>query len=148
MRIKLVAASTLVAAGLALTGCSSSSTATDSSSAMTTAASSTTGSATAKAASGTFAGLNDKKVAGTVSVADGKITLTGFSSDQGPDLHLYLTNGTDEQAVSGGTELGKVAYDQASQTFTVPAGVDAGAFKDVVVHCDKAKAVFGAASLS
>ncbi len=27
-------------------------------------------------------------------------------------------------------------------------GVDASMYKDVVIHCDKAKAVFGAAALS
>lgn len=96
---------------------------------------------------GTFAGLNGKKVAGTVTVADGKVTLSGFSSDEGPDLHLYLTNGDDEAAVAAGKTLGKVAYDSASQTFEL-GDIDASTFDTVVVHCDKAKAVFGAAGLS
>jgi hypothetical protein len=96
---------------------------------------------------GAFAGLNGKKVAGTATVADGKVTLTGFSSDEGPDLHLYLAKGSDEAAVTAGTRLGKVAYDDASQTFELT-GVDAADYDTVVVHCDKAKAVFGAAELS
>lgn len=95
---------------------------------------------------GTFAGLNGKKVAGTVTVADGKVTLSGFSSDEGPDLHLYLTNGTDEPAVASGKTLGAVAYDSASQSFEL-GSVDAASYNTVVVHCDKAKAVFGAAVL-
>jgi len=95
---------------------------------------------------GTFAGLNGKKVAGTVTVADGKVTLSGFSSDEGPDLHLYLTNGTDEPAVAGGKTLGKVSYDTASQTYEL-GSIDAASYDTVVVHCDKAKAVFGAAVL-
>jgi hypothetical protein len=93
---------------------------------------------------GTFAGLNGKKVAGKVTVADGKVTLSGFSSDEGPDLHLYLTNGSDEAAVTAGKVLGKVSYDTASQTYELD-GIDAGGYDTVVVHCDKAKAVFGAA---
>lgn len=96
---------------------------------------------------GSFAGLNGKKVAGTVTVADGKVTLSGFASDEGPDLHLYLTNGDDEAAVTAGKTLGKVSYDTASQTFEL-GDIDAGTFDTVVVHCDKAKAVFGAAGLS
>jgi hypothetical protein len=98
------------------------------------------------ARSGTFAGLNGKKVAGTVKVADGKVVLAGFSSDEGPDLHLYLTKGTDEAAVQAGASLGKVAYDKAAQTFDLQ-GVNAEGYDNVVVHCDKAKAVFGAAEL-
>ena len=101
----------------------------------------------AKSRAGTFAGLNGKKVAGTVTVAGGKVTLSGFSSDEGPDLHLYLTNGTDEAAVTAGKTLGKVSYDTASQTYEL-SGIDAGAYDTVVVHCDKAKAVFGAAPLA
>lgn len=96
---------------------------------------------------GTFAGLNGKKAAGTVTVADGKVTLSGFSSDEGPDLHLYLTNGDDEAAVTAGKTLGEVSYDTASQTFDL-GDIDASTFDTVVVHCDKAKAVFGAAGLS
>ncbi|MGC0367501.1 ABC-type enterochelin transport system substrate-binding protein [Rhodococcus sp. 27YEA15] len=97
--------------------------------------------------SGTFAGLNDKKVTGVANVTGNTLTLSGFSSDEGPDLHLYLTNGTDEAAVSVGVELGSVAFANASQTFTLN-GANASTFTDLVVHCDKAKAVFGAASLS
>jgi ABC-type oligopeptide transport system substrate-binding subunit len=96
---------------------------------------------------GMFNGLNGKKVAGEVTVAGDTVTLSGFSSDQGPDLHLYLAKGTDEAAVTAGTELGAVAYDKAAQTFMLK-GADAAGFTEVVVHCDKAKAVFGAAALS
>ena len=96
---------------------------------------------------GTFEGLNGKSVQGKVTIEHGTLKLTGFSSDEGPDLHLYLTNGTDEAAVGKGTELGKVAFDTATQSFDLQ-GADISEFTDVVVHCDKAKAVFGAAMLS
>jgi hypothetical protein len=97
--------------------------------------------------SGTFAGLNGKKVSGTVKVGHGKVTLSGFSSDEGPDLHLYLAKGSDEAAVMAGKSLGTVSYDTAAQTFSLK-GIDAAGYDTVVVHCDKAKAVFGAAELS
>lgn len=96
---------------------------------------------------GTFGGLNAKHVAGTVSVTGSQLTLAGFSSDAGPDLHIYLTNGTDETAVAAGKELGSIASDKASQTFSTN-GVDTSKFTNVVINCDKAKAVFGAATLT
>ena len=96
---------------------------------------------------GSFEGLNDKNVAGEITIDGDTAMITGFSSDEGPDLHLYLTNGTDEAAVAAGTEIGEVAFDEAEQTFAL-GGIDVADFTDLVVHCDKAKAVFGAAALS
>lgn len=96
---------------------------------------------------GTFAGLNDKSVVGTVTVSADEIALAGFSSDEGPDLHVYLTNGTDEAAVSAGTLVDAVSFDTAAQSFTLK-DVDVSKYSHVVIHCDKAKAVFGAADLT
>ncbi|WP_329551198.1 DM13 domain-containing protein [Streptomyces sp. NBC_00696] len=96
---------------------------------------------------GMFAGLNGKKVTGSAKLGASGVTLSGFSSDEGPDLHVYLTNGTDEAAVSAGRQLGAVKYDEKSQMFALK-GVDASMYSTVVIHCDKAKAVFGAAKLS
>ncbi|TPX01184.1 DM13 domain-containing protein, partial [Schumannella luteola] len=70
-----------------------------------------------------------------------------FSSSEGPDLHIYLTNGDDEAAVEAGMEISTVSFSEASQTFSL-SGVDVSGYDTVVIHCDKAKAVFGAASLS
>jgi len=143
----LAAAAVALAAGL--TACSAASDASTStpSAASSTSASSSTSTAATATRTGTFSGLNDKKVAGTVTISGDTITLSGFSSDEGPDLHLYLANGTDEASVTAGKEVKGVAYDQANQTFELN-GVDASTFTNVVVHCDKAKAVFGAATLS
>jgi hypothetical protein len=96
---------------------------------------------------GTFEGLNDKHVVGTAAVSDAQIVLSGFSSDAGPDLHIYLANGSDENAVAAGKEIGSIAFDKPSQTFST-SGVDASKYTTVVIHCDKAKAVFGAATLT
>lgn len=96
---------------------------------------------------GTFQGANGKAVAGTATIEDDTLTLTEFSSDEGPDLHLYLTSGDDEGAIAEGMELGTVAWDEAEQTFPLE-GADVSGFDHVVVHCDKAKAVFGSAPLS
>ncbi|MFI2489282.1 DM13 domain-containing protein [Promicromonospora kroppenstedtii] len=99
------------------------------------------------ARTGTFEGLNDKSVAGMVEVSDTELVLSGYSSDEGPDLHVYLTDGTDEAAVAAGTEIDVVAFDEASQTFALD-GVDVAGYDTVVIHCDKAKAVFGAAPVA
>lgn len=96
---------------------------------------------------GTLAGLNGKNVAGTVTIADGKVELTGFSSDDAPDLHVYLANGSDSAAVMAGKSLGEVTPDDSTQTFELN-GVDPADYDTVVIHCDKAKAVYGAAKLS
>lgn len=131
---------------LALAGCTTTATTSDGSDGGS--ASGTSSSSSAAQREGTFSGLNDKKVSGSVTVTGSEIRLSGFSSDQGPDLHVYLTNGTSEEDTTSGTEISAVAYDTASQTFEVPKGVDVARFDDVVIHCDKAKAVFGAAELS
>jgi hypothetical protein len=135
-----------------VTGCSSSSpggspssASPQASSATTPASSGASGSTAARA--GTFKGDNGKNVAGTVNISDGKVVLSGFSSDDGPDLHIYLTNGATEAGVSAGKVLGPIVHDQASQTFSLN-GVDPSKYSNVVIHCDKALAVFGDALLA
>ena len=143
MRSKTLLASGAIAIALAaaLAGCSSTSTA-------PSAGSKTVNASSSVKLTGTFAGLNGKNVAGTVTITGDTIKLTGFSSDQGPDLHLYLANGTSESEATAGVEIDAVAWNKSTQTFTIPSGVDASTYKDLVEHCDKALAVFGAAPLS
>lgn len=170
MRIKPALVATAAAIAFAVAGCSSAApaattTATTASAAAAAAAAATSsmsgesmsgesmsgesmsGESAAAAAGrrGSFAGLNGKSVAGTVTIAGDTLTLSGFSSDEGPDLHLYLANGSDEAAVAAGIELGTVAWNQAGQTFHL---TGSAGYTDVVVHCDKAGATFGAATLS
>ena len=102
--------------------------------------------AAAEERTGVFKGQGEKSLAGTATIADGKLMLTEFSSSEGPDLHVYLANGDDADAIAAGKEIDLVAYDQASQTFALD-GVDAAAYSHVVIYCDKAKVVFGAAEL-
>lgn len=148
MRRTPVIATALLALGLALAGCSTAGSPEKDSKPMSeeSMAPSPDDMMMAKV-SGEFEGLNGKTVSGMVAVEDGKVVLSGFSSDEGPDLHVYLTNGTDEMAVGEGMLVDAVAFDKASQTFMLD-GVDASKYSYVVIHCDKAKAVFGAAKLS
>jgi hypothetical protein len=143
MRTKTLLASGAIAIALAaaLAGCSSPSS-------TPTASSKNVAATSSVKLTGSFAGLNGKKAAGNVTITGDTIKLTGFSSDQGPDLHLYLANGTSESETTAGVEIAAVAWNKSTQTFTIPSGVDASKYKDLVEHCDKALAVFGAAPLS
>jgi len=149
MRKKITLAAAALALAAGLTACSAGADAGTSSSPSSSSSSSASSSSSSSSDSrtGTFAGLNGKKVSGTVSISGGTLTLSGFSSDEGPDLHVYLTSGTDEAAVGAGKEIKAVAFDKADQTFSL-SGIDSSSYTDVVIHCDKAKAVFGAATLS
>lgn len=141
-------AASAVAIVLALAGCSSPS---NTSAAAPAASATATSAPTAMASmhlSGTFAGLNGKTVTGSASIDGETITLSGFSTDEGPDLHFYLANGTDEAAVAAGVEIGAVDAATGTVTIQLPAGVSASTYTDLIVHCDKAKAVFGAATLA
>lgn len=151
MRKIALAATAALTLALALSACSSPAATEDSKPSSSASQSADSGTSTTSMEmaekTGTFAGLNEKTVSGAVTVTDDEIALSGFSSDEGPDLHVYLTNGTDEAAVSEGMLVDAVSYDTATQTFTLD-GVDTSEYSYVVIHCDKAKAVFGAAELS
>lgn len=150
MRRLITTGAAVIAIAIALTGCSASTDAaggTASTSSATSSPGAASSTASAAERTGTFEGLNGKKVSGTVTVTGNTITLAGFSSDEGPDLHVYLTNGTQESDVAKGTQVDAVRWNEAKQTFQL-SGVDASSFSTVVIHCDKAKAVFGAAGLS
>ena len=148
MRKIALAATAALTLALALSACSSPAATEDAKPSSSASQSADSGAAmTMTEKTGAFMGLNEKTVSGTVTVTDDEITLSGFSSDEGPDLHVYLTDGTDEAAVSAGMLVDAVSFDTATQTFTLD-GVDTSKYSYVVIHCDKAKAVFGAAELS
>ena len=147
MRLQALATASVLALGLTLSACGSSSdTGSSSNTASSTHSSMTPSTGTMMSRTGTFMGDNGKKVAGTVKVTDSEITFSGFSSDEGPDLHVYLTNGSAETDIASGKEIDAIKYDQASQSFMLN-GVDAASYSTVVIHCDKANAVFGSAHL-
>lgn len=146
MRFNVLTGVAILAATMAVGACSSE---THNAQTATSAAASMAAPTAMQAAArtGMFQGLGDKHVAGTVQVTGQQVELSGFSSDSAPDLHVYLTNGSDESAVSAGKELGRVAFDQAVQSFSL-SGFDASQYHTVVINCDKAKAVFGSAALT
>ena len=147
MRSTALKGAALLTMALALAACGSSKEASSGPAMSQTTSAPAMSQSAASTRTGTFAGANGKHVAGTATVTGAQIVLSGFSSDAGPDLHIYLTNGADENAVAAGKEVGNVAFDKASQTFSTN-GVDASSYTTVVIHCDKAKAIFGAATLT
>ncbi|MFD6199532.1 DM13 domain-containing protein [Mycobacteriaceae bacterium NPDC060252] len=149
MRFKVLTGTALLGIGLAVAACNAPSPDTQSSTQSPQAMSAQPMTSQAMAGAtrtGSFTGLNDKNVSGTVTIANGKVILSGFSSDKGPDLHIHLTKGSDQSAVSTGKQLGPVASDTASQTFDI-SGTDTSMYDTVLINCDKAKEAFGAAAL-
>jgi hypothetical protein len=65
------------------------------------------------------------------------VTLTGFSTDPGPDLFVYLT--TQDPAVDGQigdyVDLGRLKGNKGDQQYVIPAGTDLSTYRTVVVWC-------------
>ncbi|WP_042229082.1 DM13 domain-containing protein [Paenibacillus popilliae] len=88
--------------------------------------------------------LTGEKSEGDVEIKDGKVMLTNFKTAKGPDLHIYLTKGKDVQT---GKKLGKIDVDKSEQTFDLN-GANLSEYDSVVIYCDKAQVIFGAADIS
>jgi hypothetical protein len=77
--------------------------------------------------------------AAVVRLADGGhvLTLTDFSTDNGPDLRVYLTAG---DPIGGGdigefVDLGALKGNVGDQQYDIPADVDLGRYPNAVVWC-------------
>ncbi len=94
-------------------------------------------------ASGSFTPLAHpgEGTASLIRTADGTnvLTLTGFSTDAGPDLDVRLVAGnpTSDSDVEAGTSirLGKLKGTSGDQQYVLPAGVDPAEFTDVYIWC-------------
>lgn len=153
----LLAATAVVALGLSLTGCtpaahemrdaSSPAAATPMREMTPSDAPMTAAPAVGTVRHGSLAGDGGKTVTGTVTIDANTVEIAGFHSDDAPDLHFYLANGTDDAAATAGIEIGSVSS-QATQTITLPAGTATSMYTTLIVRCDKAKVVYGSAPLS
>lgn len=77
------------------------------------------------------------------------LTLTGFRTDAGPDLFVYLVPGrTDGDAVAGGVRVGSLKGNIGDQQYELPAGLELGDSVTAVIWCRAFSVSFGAASLS
>ncbi len=88
-------------------------------------------------------------------LADGSrvVRLEGLSTENGPDLHLYLTEAAadvrNDNAFSARyASLGKLKGNKGDQTYQLPATVDLGRYAAVVIWCKRFSVAFGAAALT
>ena len=71
-------------------------------------------------------------------------------TDNGPDLSVWVsTAGADALAtsVSGATQLETLKGNRGTQSYELPAGLDAAALRSVVIWCDRFSVGFGVADL-
>lgn len=103
-------------------------------------------------AAGKFRGIAHETV-GTAAVVklesgERKLTLTGFETDAGPDLFVYLVAGGNPDDTGTHTNLGSLKGNKGNQQYTVPRGVDIQKYDTVVIWCRAFSVAFGAAELS
>ena len=69
-----------------------------------------------------------------------------FSSSNGPDLHVYLS---DENRINGRSlDLGELLRNSGTQTYAVPSNVEMNDFDYVIIHCVPFNVSFGFARLN
>ncbi|CAN5896153.1 hypothetical protein BH23ACT10_BH23ACT10_02830 [soil metagenome] len=107
------------------------------------------------AASGTFVDLvhPGSGTASVVELADGGrvLTLTGFETDPGPDLRVYLT-AQDPAAADGEigefVDLGALKGNVGDQQYEIPADADVDALSNAVIWCRAFSVGFTSAALN
>ena len=93
---------------------------------------------------GQLMGQGKHKVMGMAKVTAKEVVLTGFSSDEAPDLNAYLTKDGD---VEHGLKLGKVDAKGAIQGYKLDK-VDLSQYNTLTIHCDQVNETFGSAMLT
>ena len=98
---------------------------------------------------------NTKGTATIYENADGsrELRLTGFSTADGPAVHVVLVAAEDVTTDAGVTkagylDLGPLKNGKTSQTFKVPAKIDLWKYLAVTIWCDKFDVNFGTAPLT
>lgn len=101
-------------------------------------------------ARGTFAsGAHETRGTATlVGLADGRrtLTLTGFETDPGPDLRVYLVRSLDDP--SDNVDLGGLKGNRGNQQYEVPPDVDTADYSTIVIWCRAFSVEFGSARLA
>ena len=65
-----------------------------------------------------------------------KLTFTGFSTDNGPDIRVYLSRGTKSSGKGASfVDLGTLKGNKGNQQYNVPADVNLAEFDSVVLWC-------------
>ena len=86
---------------------------------------------------------------------DGKriLRLTGFSTSDGPDVHVWLTTtkaGADEHAYDDSRHiaLGELKATDGNHNYAIPAGAKLEGLRSAVIWCDRFNVAFGSAPLA
>ena len=77
----------------------------------------------------------------------GVVTFTDFETDNGPDLNVYLVNGSTGD-VSDYIDLGDLKGNVGEQNFEIPEGVDLSVYDTVWIWCVRFSSGFGSAELA
>ena len=72
------------------------------------------------------------------------LTLSNFSTSNGPGLHVVLLN---ESRIAGDQDLGELKANQGEQSYVLPADVDISRFNTVAIYSAGLHAVFGMTKL-
>jgi hypothetical protein len=95
-----------------------------------------------------------KGTATVYKLADGKrvLRLTGFETENGPDLHVRLIAADDAKdtasvAKAEFVELGKLKGNKGNQNYNLPEDVDLSKYKVVSIWCNRFSVNFAAAPL-
>ncbi|AQY50538.1 putative lipoprotein [Listeria weihenstephanensis FSL R9-0317] len=91
-----------------------------------------------------LSGEGAHKVSGTATIDGDDLKLMNFKTDEGPDLHVYLTKDGD---IKTGKEISKIDLKAAEQNFSLT-GVETADYNTAVIYCEKAHEVFGQAPLN
>jgi Electron transfer DM13 len=75
------------------------------------------------------------------------LTLTGFETDPGPDLRVYLVAGNADE-LGDIVDLGGLKGNRGDQQYEVPASVDTDRYRTVVIWCRAFSVAFGSAGLA
>ena len=89
------------------------------------------------AEAGSFRSHKNYKVSGKATKKGNKVTLSGFRTTPGPDLYVYVGNGSASRRVA------KLRANSGTQTYTIPAGN----WTTVHIHCKRFSSTFGTASI-
>lgn len=90
-----------------------------------------------------------------IELADGSrvLRLEGFSTSDGPDVHVWLTDqaaGGDWNSYDDGrfVKLGKIKATGGNQNYPIPADASLAGLRSVVIWCDRFDVAFGSAALA
>lgn len=76
------------------------------------------------------------------------LTLTGFRTDPGPDLYVYVRSGeSDGEDVEGATRIARLKGNVGNQQYALPPKLDVASGATVVIWCRAFSVAFGAARL-